>query len=101
MFSLWYSRPLSLFSLAMMASFSSGEPGTGVYLVYPSSSAFLATALMLSGVSKSGSPAPKPTTSIPWAFICLALLVIARVTEGWIFATLFESFISALLLSSF
>src|SRR3972149_3757168 len=62
MFSRLYSSPLSRLNLAMMAFFSSGEPGTGVYFVYPSSSAFLATALIWSGVSKSGSPAPHPTT---------------------------------------
>ncbi len=100
MFSRLYSRPLSRLSLAMMASLSSGEPGTGVYFVYPSSSAFFATALMWSGVSKSGSPAPKPTTSIPCAFICFALFVIASVGDGWIFPTLFASFISSSLLSA-
>ncbi len=84
----------------MIASLSSGDPGTGVYFVYPSSRAFFAAALMWSGVSKSGSPAPKPTTSIPCAFICFALLVIASVGEGWILPTRAASFISLSLLSS-
>ncbi len=34
------------------------------------------------GVSKSGSPAPKLTTSMPLAAICLALLVTAIVALG-------------------
>jgi hypothetical protein len=34
------------------------------------------------GVGKSGSPAPKLTTSIPAAFICFALSDIASVEEG-------------------
>src|SRR3989304_3987241 len=92
MFSRLYERPLSRESFARIASLSSGDPGTGVYFVYPSSKAFLATALMWSGVSKSGSPAPNPTTSIPWAFIALALLVMASVGAGWILPTLRASF---------
>ena len=39
-------------------------PSTSVYFVAPASSAFLAASLMCAGVSKSGSPAPKLTTSI-------------------------------------
>src|ERR1700722_11297986 len=42
----------------------------------------MAAALMCSGVSKSGSPAPKPQTSIPSDFIALALLSIERVRDG-------------------
>ena len=48
----------------------------------PSVSALMAASLMCCGVSKSGSPAPKPTTSWPSAFICLALESMARVSEG-------------------
>jgi len=44
-----------------------------VYLVCPLSSAALAASLINAGVSKSGSPAPKPTTSIPAFFMALAL----------------------------
>jgi len=40
-------------------------PPTGVYFVNPSRMARIAAALMLSGVSKSGSPAPKPMMSRP------------------------------------
>src|SRR4030066_467835 len=50
---------------------------------------------MWSGVSKSGSPAPNPTTSIPWAFIALALLVMANVGDGWILPTLRAGFFKA------
>src|SRR5580698_2991058 len=57
-------------------------PELGVYLVNPASRDAMAAALMCSGVSKSGSPAPKPQTSIPSDFIALALLSIERVREG-------------------
>src|ERR1700722_15610965 len=65
-----------------MAARSSGMPEDGVYLVKPASSEPIAAALMCSGVSKSGSPAPKPMTSWPSAFMALALLSIARVRDG-------------------
>ena len=42
-----------------MASFKAAVPSTAVYLVSPSLMAFIAACLILSGVSKSGSPAPK------------------------------------------
>src|SRR5258707_15673699 len=57
-------------------------PALGVYLVKPACNAAIAAVLMCSGVSKSGSPAPKPQTSIPSDFIALALLSIERVREG-------------------
>src|SRR5688572_28253686 len=65
-----------------MAWRNSGMPAAGVYLVNPSASALAAASLMCCGVSKSGSPAPKPTTSCPSAFICLALESMASVSEG-------------------
>src|SRR6266481_6994154 len=65
-----------------MAARNSGIPALGVYLVKPAWSASIAAALMCSGVSKSGSPAPKPHTSIPSAFIAFALLSIESVSEG-------------------
>ncbi len=43
-------------------------PSTAVYLVLPSRMARIAASLMFSGVSKSGSPAPRPITSRPAAF---------------------------------
>src|SRR2546427_1750828 len=57
-------------------------PLLGVYLVNPSFSGLIAASLMCCGVSKSGSPAPKPTTSWPSAFICLALASMAKVSDG-------------------
>src|SRR5882757_8192460 len=65
-----------------MAALSSGKQGVGVYLVWPLSSAALATSLMKAGVSKSGSPAPKPTTSTPAFLRALALALTARVMDS-------------------
>ncbi|OQC72454.1 MAG: hypothetical protein BWX45_00909 [Deltaproteobacteria bacterium ADurb.Bin002] len=93
-----YSRRLSVFSLAMIASLSSSVPPTGVYFVKPASMARMAACLMWSGVSKSGSPAPKPMTSLPCARRALALAVMARVSDGFTFATLDASFTNDLLL---
>src|SRR5438270_12663092 len=56
-------------------------PLAAVYLVNPSFNALMQASLMCCGVSKSGSPTPKPTTSIPSAFICLALESMARVSD--------------------
>src|SRR5262245_21774778 len=64
-----------------MACRSSGMPLAGVYFVNPSLIALIAASLMCCGVSKSGSPAPKPTTSSPSAFICFAFESIARVSD--------------------
>src|SRR5437764_2652688 len=57
-------------------------PALGVYFVKPACNASIAAALMCSGVSKSGSPAPKPHTSMPSAFIAFALLSIESVSDG-------------------
>src|SRR2546428_13968685 len=65
-----------------MACLSSGRQGVGVYLVWPLSSAALAASLMNAGVSKSGSPAPKPTTSTPAFFSAAALALTARVIDS-------------------
>ena len=46
--------------------------------------ASIAASLMLSGVSKSGSPAPNPITSFPAALNSLALEVTAIVGDGFI-----------------
>src|SRR3954467_11867095 len=56
--------------------------GVGVYLVCPLSSATLQASLMNAGVSKSGSPAPNPTTSTPAFFIAAALALTARVMDS-------------------
>ena len=50
--------------------------------------------MMCCGVLKSGSPAPKPMTDFPSAFIALAFAVIARVREGEMEEILFVVFIS-------
>src|SRR4051794_35605781 len=65
-----------------MAALSSGRQGVGVYLVRPASRAVLAASLMKAGVSKSGSPAPKPTTSTPDFLRALALALTARVMDS-------------------
>src|SRR5438094_1140203 len=57
-------------------------PALGVYFVKPASNASIAAFFICSGVSKSGSPAPKPQTSMPSAFMALALLSIESVSEG-------------------
>src|SRR5882757_9920270 len=67
----------------MIASFSSGMPSTAVYLVLPASMAWIAASLMLAGVSKSGSPVPRPMTLRPAAFSARALSVTAIVADGF------------------
>jgi len=42
----------------------------------------LQASMILSGVLKSGSPAPNPMISLPCAFISLAFAVMARVMDG-------------------
>src|SRR5580692_8945924 len=67
----------------MIASFSSGMPSTAVYLVLPASMAWIAASLILAGVSKSGSPAPRPMTLRPAALSARALSVTAMVADGF------------------
>src|ERR1700730_12122865 len=67
----------------MIACFSSGIPSTAVYLVLPASMAWIAASLMLAGVSKSGSPAPRPMTLRPAALSSRALSVTAIVADGF------------------
>jgi len=59
--------------LSTIAFFKVGVPSTAVYFVSPSFIACMAASLILSGVSKSGSPAPNPITSFPAALSSLAL----------------------------
>ena len=70
-----------------MASLNSGIPGTGVYFVKPASRASLATCLMASGVSKSGSPMLKFITSCPLALSSLAICDILSVSDSAILKT--------------
>src|SRR5579863_8568624 len=58
-------------------------PGTGVYFVLPASIAAIAAFLMLSGVSKSGSPTDSEMISRPMAFRSRAFCVAAMVAEGF------------------
>src|SRR4051794_27310381 len=58
-------------------------PSTAVYLeARPLSIAFMAACLMLSGVSKSGSPAPRPIPFLPACLSARALSVTAMVGDG-------------------
>src|SRR5262245_27864936 len=58
-------------------------PSTAVYFeALPSLIALIAAFLMLSGVSKSGSPTPRPITSRPAAFSARAWSVTAMVGDG-------------------
>ena len=66
-------------------------PPAGVYLVFPDSIAFIAASLMNFGVSKSGSPVPKPITSMPLAFMAFAIALMARVGDGFTFMILSEN----------
>src|SRR5476649_869622 len=59
-------------------------PSTLVYLdALPSRIALIAASLMLAGVSKSGSPAPRPITLRPAALSSRALSVTAMVADGF------------------
>ena len=75
-----------------MASFKVIVPEAGVYLVKPASIAAIAACFICTGVSKSGSPAPKPTTSMPSAFSFFALESIASVADGLIDKPLRDKF---------
>ena len=66
-----------------MASFSSIMPSGAVYLVLPFEIASLAASFIFSGVSKSGSPAPKPITSFPACLSSAAFCVTAIVGDGF------------------
>src|SRR3954467_12477206 len=58
-------------------------PSTAVYLeARPLSIALIAACLILSGVSKSGSPAPRPITFLPACLSARALSVTAMVGDG-------------------
>src|SRR5258706_12671459 len=65
-----------------MAAFSAGVPSTAVYFVSPRRMAEMAASLMLSGVAKSGSPAPRPMTSRPAAWRSRAFWETAMVGDG-------------------
>src|SRR5215468_8620873 len=68
----------------MTAFLSDGVPPAAVYLVWPLLIAAIAASLMNWGVSKSGSPAPRPMMSLPSDLRRAALAVTAMVGEGLI-----------------
>ena len=74
--------PLSRLNLSMIASFSAGMPSTAVYCVWPLRMASMPASLMCSGVSKSGSPAPRSMMSRPSALSLATRPVTAIVGEG-------------------
>ena len=67
----------------MMALRNAVVPSTAVYFVLPSDKAFTAAVLICSGVSKSGSPAPRLMISCPKAFSSAARAVTANVGDGF------------------
>ena len=75
-------EPVLALELGAIASRSGGMPSTGGYLVSPRWIASIAASLMLSGVSKSGSPTESEMTSRPLAFRSRAFCVTAMVAEG-------------------
>src|SRR5437762_614451 len=75
----------------MIACCKSRVPAVGVYLVLPARIAFAAASLIFCGVSKSGSPAPKSTTSTPDARIASAVCIAASVDDAFICATFSET----------
>src|SRR5438067_12166041 len=79
-----YCRLFSRLNLLAIAARNSGIPSTLVYLVSPRRIAAIAACLMLSGVSKSGSPAASPMTFRPPAFSSRDFFVIASVGDGLI-----------------
>src|SRR5262245_45313818 len=95
------AKPWALPIQAATALRRGAVPSTSVYLVAPASSAFLAASLMCAGVSKSGSPAPKLTTSTPAAFSFAALAETARVGDGSTTDNLRASFTVSLLVCVF
>src|SRR5215472_7526158 len=62
-------------------------PSVAVYFVAPESIAFCAARRMNSGVSKSGSPAPRSSTSRPAAFSARARLATASVADSLMWET--------------
>ena len=65
-----------------MAFFRAGIPPDSVYLVKFSWMALMPAALTFSGVGKSGSPRLRSTTSIPSAFMALALAATLKVGDS-------------------
>src|SRR5215216_6367398 len=75
----------------MIARWSSHMPALDVYFVRPARIARSAACLMLSGVSKSGSPAPKSHTFAPAARNASAACIAAIVADDCMRATFSET----------
>src|SRR5215218_3049714 len=75
----------------MMARLISVMPPLAVYLVKPARIAFAAACLMFSGVSKSGSPAPKSHTFAPDARNASAAAIAAIVADDCMRPTFSET----------
>src|SRR5215217_3611375 len=75
----------------MIARCSSRMPALAVYFVRPACMALAAACLMLSGVSKSGSPAPKSHTFAPEARNASAACIAAMVADDCMRATFSET----------
>src|SRR5215207_3273362 len=75
----------------MMARLISRMPLAAVYFVRPARIALSAASLMLSGVSKSGSPAPKSQTFAPEARNASAACIAAIVADDCIRVTFSET----------
>src|SRR5215208_5616015 len=75
----------------MMARLISRMPPAAVYFVRPARIALFAASLMFSGVSKSGSPAPKSQTFAPEARNASAACIAAIVADDCIRATFSET----------
>ena len=84
--------PNKTLAAQLYGEFKSFFPDNAVeYFVSPFLIASIAASLILSGVSKSGSPAPNPITSFPAALISLAFEVTAIVGDGFIRFKLLET----------
>src|SRR5215213_11996215 len=75
----------------MIARLISRMPPAAVYFVQPARIALSAASLMFSGVSKSGSPAPKSQTFAPDARNACAACIAAIVADDCIRATFLET----------
>src|SRR2546422_1272468 len=90
--------PKSRRYISIRAFCRSRVPAVGVYLVFPACIAARAASLMFCGVSKSGSPAPRSTTSTPAARIASAACIAASVDDAFMRATFSETWNCELIL---
>ena len=86
-----YPAPKSRWYISMIACCRTRVPAAGVYFVCPARIAASAASLMFCGVSKSGSPAPRSTTSTPAARMASAACIAASVDDTFIARTFSET----------